>query len=95
MLRPSAPSAAARRSASCDPLIHWTTAPHDEHERRADRGDADLGAVARHALAEQQDHDERQRRDQRDSHAWSRKNIGVSPSARRRRRGRHCADCGR
>ena len=53
-------------SASWTRLIHWTSAPHDEHERRADRDDADLGAVPRHPLAEQQDHDERERRDQRD-----------------------------
>ena len=37
-----------------------------KHERGPDRHDADLGTLARHALAEQEDHDERDRRDQRD-----------------------------
>ena len=53
-------------SASWTRLIHWHERAAREHERRADRDDADLGTVPRHPLAEKQDHDERQRRDQRD-----------------------------
>ena len=41
--------------ASSTRWIHWTAAPHDEHERRADRDDADLGALARQPLAEEED----------------------------------------
>ena len=68
MLRPSAPTRRrrARPSASCDAVDPLDDRAAREHERRADRDDPDLGAVPRHPLAEQQDHDERQRRDQRD-----------------------------
>ena len=88
---------AALPSASLTRCTHCTTAPHDEHERRADRRDPDLGAVARHALAEEQDRDERHRRDERHQPRVIEEEheACLSPSARRRRRGRCCAGCGR
>ena len=57
--------------------------------------DADLRPFGRHALAEEQDHDERHRR-----YEWHEPRVieeehRVSPSAFRRRRGRRCASCGR
>ena len=77
-----------------DPVDPLDRGDDRQHERRADRGDADLGALVREALPEQQDHDEGRRGDGGDDPGVL-EHRRVSPSAGRLRRGRPCARCGR
>ena len=68
-----------------------------QDEGGADGGDADLGALVREALAEQQDDHERCRRQRRDEPRVAEEPVhgDLSPSSCRPRRGRSIAGCGR
>ena len=80
-----------RRVGLVDPLRERDAG---QHERRADGEDPDLGALARQTLPHQEDEEERDRGESRDDPGVV-EHGGVSPSAGRPRRGRHCGRCGR
>ena len=71
--RRAAASAACSASLTCD--RHWTLVTRASAKQMPSGGDADLGALLRQALAEEEDEQERGRGDERDDpgvveHLW-------------------------